>query len=164
MRFIGIILISIIPLLIGVNFAINAKKSLKQADAVVMMIDEIASYMGYQAMTLDEIMTELSQSERYAILGFDKWKAKDGSFCMRIGEFLRQNDLLKMGEQAKTELISFFTMLGKSDVEAQRQICLLFKQKFNEILKREQSESPKKQKLSLSIGILSSIFAIIVLI
>ncbi|MGN0556619.1 MAG: stage III sporulation protein AB [Acutalibacteraceae bacterium] len=163
MRILGLILISALPLIIGLREAQKAGAALTAAEELLIMIDEIRSFIRYQALTLDDIMEQLGCEERYRRLGFGEWSRENGEFSVRIADFLRQNERLCVSAEQKRLMTDFFTALGHSNTESQENICALYRSKLESMLAEMRNEAPKRRKLCRALGALGALFVFVIL-
>ena len=161
MRFIGVILISIIPVAVGFIKSARAAKCCEQAAAVVYAVDEAWQCIRYRSMPLCEIIGHLCGAKRLMVLGLS---APDdfGDISNAISRSVRQSGI--NDEKAADILLEFLNSLGKSDISGQQSVCELYRKAAAEHCDELNRQLKSTQRLYSALGVLCGLFCAVLLI
>ena len=123
---------------------------------MIMLIDNVKILISYKGSSIEEIFTEICNSNNYQLLGFlsvISQNIKEGRcVCSSIENALFYNAIYTGLDYDDIENIKgFLSMLGKSDVNGQIVNCDLFKKIFNNKLKNLEKDESRKCKTSVTI-------------
>ncbi len=135
----------------------------KAVNQCLTMIENIEILLSYNSLSVQEIFILLSQSNLYSLLSFiiyinDNMKFNETKNILNDSNVNYINSNIYLKKEDKENLINYFSLFGKSDLNGQIINCKkykeIFKNRLDYIEKYEQPESKSISVLILGIGIL----------
>lgn len=133
------------------------------------MLETIEIYLNYSNLDICALFSELSENNSYSNLHFIGYifeKLKIGiDFDFAYKSSLKNSKLTRFLDKNDIDLLnSFYSVLGKSDIEGQISNCRLYKHFFNQKLttleKQEKAKCKTNFALSIGSGLIISILFI----
>ncbi len=159
----------ITSLVIAMNFVKQIKLHVKTINQCVLMIESIEIYLRYNNLSINEIFELLAENESYNHLTFIK-RINDNIISGKSSYILSEENIkiIKnnsfLNSNDKDNVISFLSVLGKSDLNGQIANCKTYKEIFKKTLNcleaKEQFECKSTSTLILGVGILFIILII----
>ncbi|NLK70620.1 MAG: hypothetical protein GX286_04185 [Clostridiales bacterium] len=166
LKLIGVMLLVCATGYTGLSMSASLKERIRRLELIRKMVDEITILIRHRALTVMEIIDELTANSSYAELTF-LHKAKSGIIPEVSFHYAWENAVKKDNKllnEEKTELISLGNFLGSSDTEGQISALTIYKDKFNSLIEYANEIYDKKGKLYRSLGVLSGVFVAILLV
>jgi len=164
MKFIIIALLCFTALYIGYFFSRKYRQRNQFFQAIVMLCQKFDVEINYSKERMKNIFINLDGKLKSKLFGIDN----------NFLAFLNQEDLLTkellfkhisfLKEDEKDILFMFFKSLGRSDLDSQSKEIKNFLSRFESILQSTESENKKYSSLSIKLGIIASLFIIIMFI
>lgn len=135
----------------------------KAVSQCLTMIENIEILLSYNSLSVQEIFKLLSQNEIFNLLTFIKYinesmEIKENKYVLSTCNLEYINSNLYLKQDDKENLINFFSLFGKSDLNGQIMNCRkykdIFKSRLDYIEKNEQKECKSISVLIVGIGIL----------
>ena len=135
----------------------------KAVNQCLTMIENIEILLSYNSLSVQEIFNLLSQSNLYNLLTFiiyinENMKTKENKNILNDCNMNYINNNLYLKKEDKENLINYFSLFGKSDLNGQIINCRkykdVFKNRLDYIEKDELNESKSISVLIIGIGIL----------
>lgn len=167
MKMIACLMLIIVGASAGVSAAINMNERVAVLKTVLNFIRKLKEITVFNPKNLDEIIAELKCSSEFSgnklIESLDLNDIREKGFEAAWEKTLFNNgDYLK---QTDRELLSSFGIgMGKSDCETQSKHCGYFEEKIEQIIESAEEEAQKNGRLYISLGTMSGIFAVIMLV
>lgn len=135
----------------------------KAVNQCLTMIENIEILLSYNSLSTQEIFKILSQNDLYNLLTFIKlinnnMEFKENKYVLSNCNLEYINSNLYLKKDDKENLVNFFSLFGKSDLNGQIMNCRkykdIFKKRLDYIEKNEIKECKSTSVLIISIGIL----------
>lgn len=159
-----IILLCCAAIYLGFIFSKKYKNRLNFFQAMVMLCQKFDVEINYSKERIKNIINNLD----------DKHKAKLSGLDQNFLSFLNQEDALTkdllfknisfLKEDEKDLIFMFFKSLGRSDLDSQSKEIKNHLTRFESIFKTTETEYKKYGSLSIKLGIIASLFVIILFI
>ncbi len=162
----GMLLIVLCTTCLGLSEANKLKQKAKEAERILIMIEQIKIRLQFSAASTSEILQEMKQvdevnalpfvanvADRYDTEPFDSLWEKE----VRYADFSISSDDVAM-------LVSFGQSLGTTDLDGQLELCSIFKKRFADRQSFYENEYKKKAKLYVSLGFFLGLGAAVILI
>lgn len=167
MKMIACFMLIIVGASAGVSAAVNMTERVNLLKLILSFIRKLKEMTVYNPKNLDEIIDELKSSNEFSgnklINELDLTEIRENGFDSAWEKTLYNNGgYLKPTD--KDLLSSFGIGLGKSDCETQSEHCGYFAEKLEQLIETANEEAQKKGRLYVSLGTMSGIFAVIMLI
>ena len=149
----------ILSILIATNYIRKVKLHIKAIEQCLLMIENIEILLSYKRLCVNEIFCELAKNDNLNLLNFiDKiytnMTANHDNFILshENRKYIISDNIIDKND--KENLISFFSTLGKSDLNGQLLNCKRYKEVFkNNLEKLEKTQHIDcKNKGTLIIG------------
>ena len=157
------IFIGAISLFLAINYIKQCNYHLKAVSQCLTMIENIEILLSYNSLSSQEIFKLLSKNNIYNLLTFIKkinenMEVKENSYVLSSCNLEYINSNLYLKKDDKENLINFFSLFGKSDLNGQIMNCKkykeIFKNRLDYIEKNEKNECKSISVLIVGIGIL----------
>ena len=167
MKIIGLLCLIVTGTLVGMMKSAEFGGRVKQLEAVLSMIQDIATQIRYRALPLTDLIRQISVQKDLECLPFLKQCAKNCEEGMAFPDAWEQS----VGKQGKKSylkekdlsiLYAFGSGLGTTDVEGQLANCHLHGKLVEESLKQARADRDGMGRLYSTLGILAGIGAAIV--
>ncbi len=169
MKEIIIIFIAIASFLIAFNYVKKIKQHTKAINQIILMIENVQIYLSYKGLSVNEIFAILTESDLYNDLSFIK--EINLNLQSAKSDYILCNDNIRIIEQSanldkmdKDNIIGFFSVLGKSDINGQIINCETYKEIFKKTLKKLEKTELSNCKTSGTLIIGAGILLIILII
>ncbi len=145
------------------------KAHTKAVNQCILMIDNIEILLKYNNLSINEIIELLANNDSYNYLSFIKTLNENmllgkSSYILSEDNTAAINKSIYLNRNDKDNIIGFFSVLGKSDLNGQISNCKTYKEIFNKTLKvlesKEQFECKSAGTLIIGVGLLFIIFII----
>ncbi len=158
-KYIGMALVLIFTTLVGNGLAIAEKRKVEQSEALRALIAHIYREIECFKTPLDGIFSSFS-NKTFEKIGFlDKVVKGSLKDALSGGE-----NLFCFKEETYKKLLAFADFLGKSDSADQISRCKYILSLMDEDIKKSRDQYPKNRKMYSSLGVLSGIMIIILLV
>lgn len=165
-KLLGIVFLVTATSLTGLNFSLYLKNRRAKLELIKRMIDDMSNLIRYRALTVKEIISELSLSPSYSNLIFLNYASQNIQNSIPFSEIweksVEKDFSLKNCE--KSELISLGYAIGSTDIEGQISTLNSFKEKFLHLISQADDDYKQKGKLYRSLGVLSGIFISVIIV
>lgn len=158
-KYIGMLLIFLFTTLVGNGLAISEKRKIEQGEALRALIAHISREIECFKTPLDKIFSSFSNPilEKNGFLN----NARERS----LGDALNESgNIFCFKEETYKMVVNFGDFLGKSDCSDQLSRCKYILSLIDEELKKCKEAYPKNRKMYSSLGVLSGIMIIILLV
>lgn len=159
LKYAGMIMIFVCCTLLGNGLAVSEKRRIQRGEALRDLINFIYREIECFRTPLDDIYLNFS-NEILEKNGFIRDMRKD-SFKYALENM---KDPLSYNEQTRIALINFADGLGKSEYQDQISRCKYILSLVDDDLKKSREAYPKNRKMYTSLGLLSGIMIIILMI
>ncbi|MDE5853238.1 MAG: stage III sporulation protein AB [Oscillospiraceae bacterium] len=159
MHALGVIILTICPILIGLTYSITLTKNQRQIGEIIQLINWIETEIRYKQTNLDQMLIEASSKEAFSSLEF----LSSAVEFMKIFPFPQawkksiSNWNSKMDTYDKQLLFSFADILGASDVTGQLTALEHMRVRFQSSFNKAKETCDKNGKLSKSLGVLAGL-------
>lgn len=169
MKQMTIVLIITLTLLLTFNYIKRIKLHTKAINQCVLMIENIEILLQYNNLSINEIFRVLSSNKTYYLLTFiskiqNNLQICDNEYFLNKENqtYIKNNKYLNSDD--KENLMSYFSVLGKSDLKGQIINCRTYKDIFKKKLKENENKELRDCRSSglmiLGIGFLIVIMVI----
>ncbi|MBE6618898.1 MAG: hypothetical protein E7626_03825 [Ruminococcaceae bacterium] len=158
-KYIGMLLIFICSTLIGNGLAIGEKRRIERSDALRELVHFIYREIECFRTPLDEIYLNFSSAplEKSGFIG----DLRGGSLEYAIKN---TREGFCFSDQTKVSLVNFAENLGKSEYSDQLSRCKYILSLMDGDIKKSREAYPKNRKMYTSLGLLSGVMIIILMI
>ena len=151
------------------NYIKQIKLHTKAVNQCFLMIENIEILLNYNCLSVSEIFNRLSESDVYLYLSFIKninnnIKTGTSDYILSNENIKVIQDNLYLSKTDKDNLISYFSILGKSDLNGQIANCKTYKEIFKKILIDLEKEETSQCKCTGTLIIGAGILLIILII
>ena len=162
MKILLMVVIFCICLALGFVFSLKYKRRANFFKAIIALAQKLDIGINFSRERLQSIISSLDQSVKKNLLGIDKnyLAYLDGSKT-DLDELFKGINILK--DQEKEVLLMFFKMLGRSDVDSQSKEIKNFLARFEDFSAAAADENKKYGGLSLKMGVIIGLVAVIIL-
>ncbi len=167
MHMVGVVLLTICPIILGFAFAKNLKRAKEELLSVIAFIDQFKTMIRFERRELSESLSALSRDPQLAPLTFltvclsylKKGMAFPQAWEKAVMDWKCQIDV-----EDQNRLASLSGILGACDVQGQVDSLLLLQQDFERSYQRQQELVQTQGKLFRSLGILAAIGLFVLII
>lgn len=162
MKIILMILVFCVCVALGFVFSLKYKRRSNFFKAMITLAQKLDIGINFSRERLHSIISGLDDGVKKNLLGIDKnyLEYLDGTQSELDGLFKSIN-ILK--EQEKEVVLMFFKMLGRSDVDSQSREIKNFLSRFEDLSNAANEENKKYGGLSLKMGVIVGLIAVIIL-
>ena len=159
LKYLGMILIVLSSTLIGSRLAISEKRRIERSEALCELVHFIYREIECFRTPLDDIYMRFSSPVLDNCGFMSDTREKSLKYALE-----NMKDSLSYREQTVSEIISFADGLGKSEYQDQIARCKYTLSSMDADLKKAKEEYPKNRKMYTSLGLLSGLMIIILMI
>ncbi len=158
-KYIGMLLIFVFTTLVGNGLATAEKRKIENGEALRAFIAHIGREIEYFKTPLDKIFSSFANSilEKNEFLNTVREKSLSDALDKRSSIFCFKEETYK-------SLLDFSEFLGKSDSSDQLSRCKYILSLIDDDLKKCKEAYPKNRKMYSSLGVLSGVMIIILLV
>lgn len=163
MKIILILFIGAISFFLATNYIRQCNYHQKAVNQCLSMIENIEVLLTYNSLSVQEIFKTLSQNDSYSLLTFIKsihknMECDNNKYILNSCNLQYINSNLYLKKDDKDNLINFFSLFGKSDLNGQIMNCKkykeIFKKKLDYLDENEKRDSKSISVLIVGVGML----------
>ncbi|MDR0986190.1 MAG: stage III sporulation protein AB [Ruminococcus sp.] len=152
---------------VGIYFKGSLSRRLVILRQLRLALEKITLMIRYRGDTLHDIFTALqadSRLDELTFIGSTLEKMNDRSFAESYAEAVNEFRPVGLKQHEREIILGIGSELGVSDTEGQLSSLLLFDKELEALCLAAKDDVQKKSKLYSSLGLLSGVFAAILLI
>ncbi len=164
MRYVLIVFVFCICCFVGYIFSIKYTKRKRFFNSIILLADKLSLEINFSRERLKVLLENFDATNKKYLLGIDERFIDylDKKCDLTLEEVFKKADCLKAEE--KDFVLLFLKTLGRSDVENQTKEIQSFISRFNEMKTQCDNDQKKYGSLSIKLGIIVGLFAVIIMI
>ena len=162
MKWIGIVLLGLCPVMWGIQASRRLRKRTETLEIWTRMICAIRGYIRYEAVCLNELFHRISREDGFRSLCVSRLFSEDtrqiptpARLCDALRKGAEEDGLAKEDESL---LLDFLDGLGKTDVTGQTAHCELYEGLLKQRRLQAEEKCRTQQNLYQSLGLFAGIF------
>ena len=164
MKILIIVLFCSIAIYIGYYFSKKYKQRLQFFQSIVLLCQKFDVEINFSRERMKNIFLNLDEKHQKKLFGVDKNFLAFLDQESALDKITLFKNITFLKEEEKDILLMFFKSLGRSDLDSQSKEIKNFTSRFDNLTKSAEQDNKKYGALSIKLGIVASLFIIILFI
>ena len=163
MKWLLLVVAFVVSVVLGYLFSLKYKRRADFFKALIVLSQKLDVGINFSRERLHSIISSLDETVKKSLVGLpDNYISYlDGTGELNQEALFKNINILKDNE--KEVVFMFFKMLGRSDVDSQSKEIKNFQSRFEEMSAQAGDENKKYGRLSIKMGVIIGLIAVVIL-